>query len=204
MPLVHQSTDTIDLLSLFHCTLLVITVCKWTSSTQKLSLALHQQSLPAKCPYLKILKSSKSLTSSSRNSSPPLLEFHLVRNQLPASRNLSQYLGGELFFNLHLNFPISFYLQFLGRTNWSLEFPSPLKFPSNSIKASTLVTIKPWSEPPEREQVDIVFEKKLGARVLQITRREPGSGEGSREQNILTSCPSRPPLLPIITNPVHN
>ena len=55
---------------------------------------------------------------------PPLLEFHLVRNQLPASRNLSQYLGGELFFDLHLNFPISFYLQFLGRTNWSSEFPS--------------------------------------------------------------------------------
>ena len=135
---------------------------------------------------------------------PPLLEFHLVRNQLPASRNLSQYLGGELFFDLHLNFPISFNLQFLGRTNWSSEFPSPLKFPSNSIKASTLVTIKPWSEPPEREQVDIVFEKKLGARVLQITRREPGSGEGSREQNIPTSCPSRPPLVPIITNPVHN
>ena len=53
----------------------------------------------------------------------PLLKFHLVRNQLPATRNLSQYLGGELFLNLHLNFPISFYLQFLGRTNWSSEFP---------------------------------------------------------------------------------
>ena len=70
------------------------------------------------------LKSSKSLTSSSRNSSPPLLEFHLVRNQLLASRNLSQYLGGELFLNLHLKFPILVYLQFLGRTNWSSEFPS--------------------------------------------------------------------------------
>ena len=41
----------------------------------------------------------------------PLLEFHLGRNQLPGWRlpclDLSQYLGGELFLNLHLNFTIS-------------------------------------------------------------------------------------------------
>ena len=78
---------------------------------------------------------------------PPLLEFHLVRNQLPASRNLSQYLGGELFLNLHLNFPISRFISNSLAGPIGLQSSPPLKFPSNSIKASTLVTIKPWSEP---------------------------------------------------------
>lgn len=41
--------------------------------------------------------------------------------------NLSQYFGGKLFLNLHLNFPIWLYLQFLGQTNWSLELPPPLR-----------------------------------------------------------------------------
>ena len=145
------------------------------------------------------------------NSSPEL-EFHLVRNQLPGWFQpgfppcwtcLNIWVASYSLISIS----ISLYLV-LSPIPWpdQLVFgvPPPLKFPSNSIKASTLVTIKPWSKPPEREQVDIVFEKKLGARVLQITRREPGSGEGSREQNILTSCPSRPPPVPIITNPVHN
>ena len=78
---------------------------------------------------------------------PPLLEFHLVKNQLPASRNLSQYLGGELFLNLHLNFPISRFISNSLAGPIGLQSSPPLKFPSNSIKASTLVTIKPWSEP---------------------------------------------------------
>ena len=78
---------------------------------------------------------------------PPLLEFHLVRNQLPASRNLSQYLGGELFLNLHLNFPISRFISNSLAGPIGLQSSPPLKFPSNTIKASTLVTIKPWSEP---------------------------------------------------------
>ena len=55
-----------------------------------------------------------------------LLEFHLAWNQLPGWRlpclDLSQYLGGELFLNLHLNFPIL--------TLSSIPAPDQLVFPA--------------------------------------------------------------------------
>ena len=124
----------------------------------------------------------------------------MVPTRLPCP-NLSQYLGGKLFLNLHLNFPIWLYLQFLGQTNWSLELPPPLRsflltrskrqrllqsnlgqnLQHNHHKCMRLSNEQSESWP---DQVKIVVDtkiekKKAEARVLQIVIRESGSGGGS-------------------------
>ena len=88
------------------------------------------------------------------NSSPEL-EFHLVRNQLPGWFQpgfppcwtcLNIWVARYSLISISISLS-GLYLQFLRQTNWSSELPSPAsELSSNSIKASTLVTIKPRSK----------------------------------------------------------
>ena len=99
--------------------------------------------------YLKILKSSKSLTSSSWNSSPrSWSSIWLGTNYQQAGTCLNIWVASYSLISISIY--ISCFISNSLAGPIGLQSSPPLKFPSNSIKASTLVTIKPWSEPPER------------------------------------------------------
>ena len=104
------------------------------------------------------------------NSSPEL-EFHLVRNQLPGWFQpgfppcwtcLNIWVARYSLISISISLS-GLYLQFLSQTNWSSELPSPAsELSSNSIKASTLVTIKPRSKDIWPEKVLFWTQTEVG------------------------------------------